>query len=426
MNSQKKIITVLALAAVLALMGACNGEQTTATRFVVHQDTLLTIDGKPYTFKGTNFWYGAILGSEGQGGDRQRLCQELDSLHALGIDNLRVLVGSDGLRGEPDKVEPTLQEAPGQYNDTILAGLDYLLAEMDKRDMKAVLYLNNSWEWSGGFGYYLEQVGKGKTPLPNSAGYDAYVNHVAQFAANDSAHQLFYDYVRFIVGRTNRYTNRAYVDDPAIMAWQIGNEPRPFGKGNENFDAFAGWLSETSALIRSLDKNHLISVGGEGFVGCDQDTTLFRRISADPNIDYITIHMWPTHWGWARKDSCMADVENACIKSKEYMDAHVAIARELGKPIVIEEFGYPRDGFSFSPDVATTARDRYYAFVLDMVANEPVVAGCNFWAWGGLPHPRHERWQPGDPYLGDPAQEPQGLFCVFMSDTSTVRILRSH
>lgn len=410
--------------AIMALVMACEASHD-GDGFVRHNGTALTIDGKPYKFVGTNFWYGAILGSEGQGGDRKRLCQELDSLHALGVDNLRVLVGSDGLPGR-DKVSPTLQQAPGQYNDTILAGLDFLLSEMERRGMRAVLYLNNAWEWSGGFGYYLEQVGKGKTPLPNSAGYDAYVDHVAQFAANDSAHQLFYDYVRFILGRTNRYTNRAYIDDPAIMAWQIGNEPRPFGKGNENFEAFAGWLSETSALIRNLDKNHLISVGGEGFVGTDQDTTLFRRISADPNIDYITIHMWPTHWGWARKDSCQADVENACIESKKYAMAHVAIARELDKPVVIEEFGYPRDGFKFSPDVATTARDRYYDFVLDMVANEPVLAGCNFWAWGGLPHPKHERWQPGDPYLGDPAQEPQGLFCVFLSDTSTIQILRKY
>ena len=36
------------------------------------------------------------------------------------------------------KVEPTLQEAPGVYNDTILAGLDYLLMEMGKRKMLAL------------------------------------------------------------------------------------------------------------------------------------------------------------------------------------------------------------------------------------------------------------------------------------------------
>ena len=44
--------------------------------------------------------------------------------------------------------------------------MDYLLFEMKKRDMNAVLYLNNSWEWSGGYGQYLEWAGFGKAPVP--------------------------------------------------------------------------------------------------------------------------------------------------------------------------------------------------------------------------------------------------------------------
>ena len=56
-----------------------------------------------------------------------RLCRELDELQRLGIDNLRILVGADGLPGVEDKVEPVLQPRPGVYNDSILAGLDYLL-----------------------------------------------------------------------------------------------------------------------------------------------------------------------------------------------------------------------------------------------------------------------------------------------------------
>lgn len=124
-------------------------------------------NGKPYYYIGTNFWYGAILGSEGEGGNRVRLCRELDSLKSIGIDNLRILVGSDGERGVAAKVEPTLQVAPGVYNDTTFAGLDYLLAEMAKRDMLAVLYLNNSWEWSGGYGQYLQWAGYGKAPQYN-------------------------------------------------------------------------------------------------------------------------------------------------------------------------------------------------------------------------------------------------------------------
>ena len=101
---------------------------------------------------------------------------------------------------------------------------------MGKRKMVAVLYLNNSWEWSGGYGFYLQHAGAGKAPRPNEEGYPAYMNFVAQYATNQKAHELFYDYVRFILSRTNRYTGVAYKDDPAIMSWQIGNEPRAFAK----------------------------------------------------------------------------------------------------------------------------------------------------------------------------------------------------
>ena len=177
---------------------------------------------KPYYFIGTNFWYGAILGSEGEGGNRERLHNELDFLQKMGVDNLRVLVGTDGERGRKNKVEPTLQCAPGVYNDTILAGLDYLMAELGKRKMTAVLYLNNSWEWSGGYSAYLEWTGHGKAVTPSVDGWTAYTKYVQQFIQSDSAKQLFASYVKDIVMRVNRYTKIKYVDDPAILSWQIG------------------------------------------------------------------------------------------------------------------------------------------------------------------------------------------------------------
>ena len=214
-------------------------------------------DGKPYYYIGTNFWYGAILGSEGRGGNRERLCRELDSLTSIGINNLRILVGSDGTGGVPAKVEPTLQIAPGVYNDTIFAGLDFLLAEMSKRDMLAVLYLNNSWEWSGGYGQYLQWAGYGKAPVPAVDGYVAYMNFVSQFVRSDSAKALYANYVKDVITRTNRYTKKRYVDDPAIMSWQIGNEPRAFSQ--ESKQGLAEWISEAAALIKSLDPNHLVS-----------------------------------------------------------------------------------------------------------------------------------------------------------------------
>ena len=414
---------LLLLVTLLAFGSFARGQQGT---FVSVKDGHFERSGKPYYFIGTNFWYGAILGSEGQGGDRQRLCRELDAMKALGIDNLRILVGSDGERGVKTKVEPTLQLSPGVYNDTILAGLDYLLMEMDKRQMVAVLYLNNSWEWSGGYGYYLEQAGCGKAPRPNEAGYDTYMRFVSQYATNQRAHELFYDYVRFILSHTNRYTGKKYVDDPAIMAWQIGNEPRAFSK--DQLPAFEKWLAEASALIRSIDTHHLISIGSEGAWGCENDYDCWQRISADKNIDYCNVHLWPYNWSWIHRDSIIENLPRACENTKAYIDKHLAICQQLRKPLVMEEFGYPRDGLSFETGSPTIGRDNYYRYVFNLVTDQMqsvgTLAGCNFWGWGGYAQPRHVQWQVGDDYCCDPAQEEQGLNSVFLCDSTTLNVIR--
>ena len=392
--------------------------------FVSVKDGQFVRNGKPYYFIGTNFWYGAILGSTGRGGDRQRLKRELDAMKRMGIDNLRIMVGSDGEEGVKTKVEPVLQRAPGVYNDTILDGLDYLLMEMERRGMLAILYLNNAWEWSGGYGYYLEQAGAGKAVRPDEAGYEAYQKYSSQFADNPKAQRLFYDHV-FILSRTNRYTGRRYCDEPSIMSWQIGNEPRAFSKAA--LPGFERWLRETSALIKRIDKNHLVSIGSEGAHGCEGSYDVYRRVCADPNVDYCNIHIWPYNWGWAKKDSLAANLERAKRNTDEYIERHIAICEQLRKPLVLEEFGFPRDGFSFSKSSATDSRDEYYRHVFDLIgeyaARGSILAGCNFWGWGGYAEPRHEQWEPGDDYTGDPAQEAQGLNSVFMSDKSTLRTI---
>lgn len=418
----RKLLSLFVMAIALC---ACK-QQAQESQYISVENGHFMRNGKPYYYVGTNFWYGAILGSEGQGGDRDRLVKELDEMKRMGIDNLRILVGSDGERGVMTKVEPTLQEAPGVYNDTILAGLDYLLMEMGKRDMVAVLYLNNSWEWSGGYSFYLQHAGAGKAPRPNEEGYPAYMNFVAQYASNTKAHELFYDYVRFILGRTNRYTGKKYTEDPAIMSWQIGNEPRAFAK--EQLPAFEKWLAEASALIRSIDKNHLISIGSEGSWGCENDYDCYERICADKNIDYCNVHLWPYNWGWAKPDSLIENLDRACQNTKEYIDKHLAICDKLGKPLVMEEFGYPRDGMKYDLGTPTKGRDGYYKYVFSLVADNAEsggkFAGCNFWGWGGFAKPLHEQWVVGDPYTNDPAQEAQGLNSVFAGDTTTLQVVK--
>ena len=419
----KLLIALLMASISLPMMG-----QSDKAKFVTVKNGHFLKDGKPYYYVGTNFWYGAILGSEGQGGDRSRLVKELDYMKKIGIDNLRILVGSDGERGVTTKVEPTLQVKPGVYNDTILAGLDFLLQEMGKRNMVAVLYLNNSWEWSGGYGFYLEHAGEGKQPRPNEDGYPAFMKAMSKYATNKKAHQLFYNYVRFILGRTNRYTGLKYSEDPAIMSWQIGNEPRAFDKAV--LPDFELWLSEASALIRSLDSNHLISIGSEGAWGCEEDWGCYERICSDKNIDYCNIHLWPYNWSWARQDHLIEDLPKAKTNTKDYIDRHLEICARLKKPLVMEEFGYPRDDFKFALGTPTKGRDGFYEYVFSLVADNAeqggYFAGCNFWGWGGFAKPKHEQqWQVGDDYTGDPAQEQQGLNSVFSSDKSTLKVIKS-
>lgn len=411
----------------LVLLMSCN-KHNVQESFITVENGHFVKSGKPYYYVGTNFWYGAILASVGEGGNRKRLIAELDSLEAIGVDNLRILVGADGDNGVIAKVEPTLQKTPGVYNDTILAGLDYLLYELNKRDMKAILYLNNSWEWSGGYGQYLEWAGKGKAPIPAVDGWNNFQEFVRQYQKCDTAKELFANHVRNIITRTNRYTNRKYIDDPAIMSWQIANEPRAFGE--ENKVSYALWVHDVAELIRELDPNHLISTGSEGYQGTEGDIQLWELIHSYQNIDYMTIHIWPYNWGWAKKDDLKGTLDYSIEQTDIYIQQHVAIAERHCKPVVIEEFGFPRDEFLFTTEAPTTSRDKYYASVFNKVLEHSkkkgALAGCNFWAWGGLAkkNPEHTFWAKGDDYMGDPAQEEQGLYSVFQSDKTTNMVKR--
>ena len=394
--------------------------------FVTTVGTQFMRDGKPYYFVGTNLWYGPIIGSEGQGGNRQRLLRELDSLQSCGIDNLRILVGADAGSKHANSVEPCLQSSPGVLNDTLLAGLDFLLAEMGKRNMVGVLYLTNSWDWSGGFGFYLKQIGYSDSPEASGAGYRDYVKYASNFSREEKAISLFHDFVSQIVTRTNRYTGKAYKDDPSIMAWQICNEPRPFAKDNK--EQFAQWIASTANLIKRLDPNHLISTGSEGLYGCESDEQLCLRIHNHLCVDYLTVHIWPLNWGWSSRDRLYEALPNVYVKSTAYLEQHVRMAERIGKPMVIEEFGYARDQNMYTSNSSTMSRDAFYNFIFSQVVESKqsngVIAGCNFWGWGGEGRPDGLVWSLGKDFLGDPPHEPQGWYSVYDSDSTTLQLIK--
>jgi mannan endo-1,4-beta-mannosidase len=424
-----------ALAATFALPHAA---AAAPPAFVRREGTRLTLGGRPYRFAGANLWYGAWLGAAAPYGDRPRLLRELDTLAAMGVTNLRILAAAEDspLR---NSVKPAFRTARADSaNPALLDGLDFCLAEMARRGMKAVLYLTNFWEWSGGMMTYLSYVNGGKFIDANDPAHPwpAFPNATARFHADRRAVALYHDWVRRIVGRVNRVSGTPYSDDPTIMAWQLANEPRPGGAlatATPLLPAFYGWIQGTARLIKSLDRNHLVSTGSEGLKGSVESAEIFREAHRFPEIDYLTAHIWPLNWSWVDAKDIPGTHPAATIKVAEYLQQHQALAREIGKPLVIEEFGYPRDGGSYDPAATTRFKDLYYQQIYDAVltsarTNGPIV-GSNFWAWNGAGRAAHPdyRFKSGDTaWLGDPPHEPQGWYGVFDSDASTRAVIAAH
>ena len=158
------------------------------------------------------------------------------------------------------------------YNEDLLAGLDFLLAEMGKRDMKAVIFLNNFWEWSGGMvtyqywtngGRYMD-LGDPAHPWPEFADFSA------QFYSSPKAVALYLN-MSAICRQKEQLHGRPYRDDPTIMAWELANgtaRRRPRGLCPSAFAGFLCLDSHSARFIKARDTNHLVTTGSEGLRGC--------------------------------------------------------------------------------------------------------------------------------------------------------------
>jgi len=365
-----------------------------ARNYSVSSDGRIVMGDKPYYFVGINMWYAPRLAIE----NPDRLDKELDLLKSIGVNNIRVLA-----------------------TESDWDAYDALLPKLEERDMTAVMFINNAWEWSKGFAKYLEEAGAGKQPRPLEDGYSAYMKAMAAFSTNEKARQLSFDYLKTIVSR--------YKDSHAIFSWQIANEPRCFSSDTAVKNAFVDYIHQAASLIKSIDRNHMVSTGNEGLAGCENDIELFRRINESKDVDYVTIHIWPLNWSWIKSDDVTGGVNNAISKINEYINVHLQCAHRMGKSVVIEEFGYPRDGFCFTPGSPDSARVSIYETVFNRILSSARkggnLAGANFWAWGGYAAPSHVYWQEGDDYCGDPFQEQQGLNSVFACDSAMISLIRS-
>src|SRR5680860_1047633 len=132
---QIKMKHIFYFMASLILLNSCSSVRSVAPA----NEPVTVSNGKffkgnnPYYFVGANYWYGPLIAAKNIG-DRDRLKKELDLMKENGINNLRILVGAEG-GNEDFQVKPALQPKQGEYNEDLLDGLDFLMAEMEKREM---------------------------------------------------------------------------------------------------------------------------------------------------------------------------------------------------------------------------------------------------------------------------------------------------
>jgi mannan endo-1,4-beta-mannosidase len=186
-------------------------------------------------------------------------------------------------------------------------------------------------------------------------------------------------------------------------------------------------VDATARFIHAQDPNHLVCTGSEGIHGCLDQPDVFVKAHETPAIDYVTVHMWLKNWGWLKDPQLGPDYENAAARARVHVEQHTVLATDtLHKPLVLEEFGLPRDHEKYEPETPTMARDDYFRRMFDQVAEScqagRALQGANFWAWGGEGRVGGSM-SSASALMGDPFCEPQGLNSVFDTDQSTLAVI---
>ena len=104
---------------------------------------------------------------------------------------------------------------------------------------------------------------------------------------------IWLSYRAWVAEMVNRYRN-----DPTILAWQLINEAEvnpggAFGvcpPGDVPRDELIAWAGDVSNLVRSIDPNHLISLGTIGGGQCGSQGSQYQDVHALPNIDLCEYH----------------------------------------------------------------------------------------------------------------------------------------
>ncbi|OBZ68183.1 putative mannan endo-1,4-beta-mannosidase F [Grifola frondosa] len=205
---------------------------------------------------------------------------------------------------------------------TGLQNFDNVVAAAKANGLRLIVSLTNNWSDYGGMDVYVSQI-TGTT------------NH-DYFYTNASVIAAFKSYIQTFVGR--------YVNEPTILGWELANEPRCTGStgtstGTCTTTTITNWASQISAFIKSIDPNHLVAIGDEGFFN-DPGNALypyqgtegidFNVNLAISTLDFGTAHLYPISWGQTSDPTGFGT---------QWITDHATSQMTANKPVILEEFG---------------------------------------------------------------------------------------
>jgi len=207
-----------------------------------------------------------------------------------------------------------------------LQRLDAVVNSAEEHGIKLIINFVNNWNDYGGMKGRLLTTQQ-TTPMLNIA--TAYFSacgvifHV-QWYMSARCQAMYQAYIEAVISR--------YRNSNAVFAWELANEPRCTLCPTS---VLTDWIRKTSDYIRSLDSDHMIAIGDEGFglaggisfpylylQGLDWAANL-----ALPNISFGTFHLYP--------ESFL--VSNAA--GDGWIEAHAKVCQRLNKPCLFEEYG---------------------------------------------------------------------------------------
>eukprot|EP00803_Ostreobium_quekettii_P003958 evm.model.scf_299.3 EVM.evm.TU.scf_299.3 scf_299:18512-30111(+) len=336
---------------------------------------------------------------EGGKAGKERIKQMFSQAAGAGLNVVRTWAHTN------DKQFP-FQEKPGKYNKNGLKALDYIIDQARRHGIYVILSMIDNWKYYNGVDQYVDWSStvpkrtrerpseKAGDPVATTHGDEAAKNYEVErhmlFFNDSGARTMYKNHFKTIANRKNTANGMLYKEDPTILAYDLINEPRcETWRVPECNDIMQAWIEEMSAFVKSVDPDHLVTIGSDGFFGGGSQWESanpqewakdmgqnFTRNHLAPHIDFAAIHIWPDNWN--RTD---ADFET------RWLNAHIeAAATQLGKPVLLEEFGKKLEGDRQDSKaeiqrVRDPVYNATYAVVEDALKEQSPMAGSLFWRW---------------------------------------------